>query len=129
MPAPIFESLAINQTPHSTSHVETRAAIKWRQAKDEQDFKLAIQEAFDKEQQAQIQHELQEIEWYLHELMNPQFTSDLTNSEKETIVQDILTYLWSHQEVPADLIMDIQQKFTESNNQPTPPAQTWQFQH
>ena len=53
--------------------------------------------------------------------MNPQFTSNLTNSEKETIVQDILTYLQSHQEVPADLIMDIQQKFMKSNNQPTPP--------
>ena len=67
MPASISESLAINQTPHFTSCVETRAAtIKHRQAKEEQDFMLAIQEAFDKEQQTQIQHKLPLNDTYMN---------------------------------------------------------------
>ena len=53
--------------------------------------------------------------------MKPQYTSDLTDSENETIVQDILTYLQSHQEVPSDLLLDIRQKFSKSDTQPTPP--------
>jgi hypothetical protein len=59
LPAPKSESLAINQQPTSASWVETRAAIKRREAKEDDDFTSAIQTAFEKEWQAQLQHEIQ----------------------------------------------------------------------
>ena len=110
LPAPFSEMLAINQQPKMASCIEARTVVKWRQAKEEEDFKSAIQEAFKKEWQTQVQHELQEVEWYLHQYLFPQFTSYLSDTEKEAIVQDIVMYLRTHQAVP-----DMQPNVTSSN--------------
>jgi hypothetical protein len=103
------------------SRVETRAVIKQREDKDDEDFTLAIQTTFEKEWQTQLQHEIQKVKQYLWQLLVPQYTSTLTENEKEAIIQAILTHLRLHEELPPDLLTDIRQHFTEINV-PLPPS-------
>jgi hypothetical protein len=121
LPAPKSESLAINQQPMSASRVETRAAIKRREAKEDDDFTSAIQTAFEKEWQAQLQHEIQEVEAYLQQLLIPQYTSALTDDEKEALAQEILTHLQLQQDIPKALLTHIQAQFTKTDSRPPPP--------
>ena len=120
MPAPISESLTINQTPHSASCAENKSSYQTKTSQRRARFQVSntrgIWQGAASTNSTLITRD-QMIPTQTHE---PTIHIQLTNSEKETIDQDILTYLWSHQEVPADLILDIGQKFTESNTQPTP---------
>ena len=102
---PKFKTLAINQQPMPASKVETRAVIKQREDKDDEDFTLAIQTTFEKEWQTQLQHEIQKVKQYLWQLLVPQYTLTLTENEKEAIIQAILTHLRLHEELPTDLLM------------------------
>lgn len=82
---------------------------------------MAIQTAFEKEQQIQLQHEIQEVEQYLQQLLIPLYMSTLTGVEKDTLVQEILAHLWFQEDLPTDLMWCIQEQFTETTITPPPP--------
>jgi DNA-binding transcriptional regulator GbsR (MarR family) len=118
-PAPIHESLAINQYQDSASRVETRASRQRRNEQAEQDFSNAIQTAFESERQAHIHTDIQAIEHYLQQLLHPQFTTTLTTEEKEKLVQQVLSHLHSHEDVPPALLSTIKSHFVVTDTPPT----------
>jgi type II secretory pathway pseudopilin PulG len=123
-PAPILESLAIHQNQDSASRVETRASRRRQEEQAEQDFINAIKTAFDSERQAHMHEDVQAIERYLQQLLTPQFETTLTNEEKETLVQQVLHYLRSHNDVPPTLLTKIKSHYVVTDTIPTPPKLT-----
>jgi hypothetical protein len=117
----MFESLAIHD---SASRVETRASKQRQDEQAEQDFINDIRTAFESKRQSQIHDDVQAIEQYLQQLNHPQFDTSLTNEEKEMLVQQVLSHLRLHEDVPPMLLTKIKRHFLVTNTIPTPPKLT-----
>ena len=55
------------------------------------------------------------------DLINPQYNATLMDEDKNALVSHILAHLCTHEEVPADLCLEIKQHFMESDETPPPP--------
>jgi hypothetical protein len=71
-----------------------------------------------------MHEDVQAIERYLQQLLTPQFETTLMNEEKETLVQQVLYYLRSHNDVPPSLLTKIKSHYVVTDTIPTPPKLT-----
>jgi hypothetical protein len=60
----------------------------------------------------------------LQQLNHPQFDTTLTNEEKEMLVQQVLSHLCLHEDVPPTLLSKIKSHFVATDAVPAPPQLT-----
>jgi hypothetical protein len=74
-----------------------------------------------------MHEDVQAVEWYLQQLLLPHFETTLTNEEKETLVQQVLSHLCLHEDVPPTLLTKIKHHFVVMDTHPTPPKTSSRF--